>query len=73
MISYRKLAMRVLGHSPVSAVKTARRSTGKRAAALAHAHAAVSAVAGVGVGRTRPHRLPCGRDDAPRLCASMEH
>ena len=34
MISYRKLAMRVLGHSPVSAVKTARRSTGKRAAAL---------------------------------------
>lgn len=35
MISYRKLAMRVLGRSPVSAVKTARRSTGKRAAALA--------------------------------------
>lgn len=35
MISYRKLAMRVLGHSPISAVKTARRSTGKRAAALA--------------------------------------
>lgn len=35
MISYRKLAMRVLGHSPVSAVKTARRSTGKRAVALA--------------------------------------
>lgn len=35
MISYRKLAMRVLGHSPVSAAKTARRSTGKRAAALA--------------------------------------
>lgn len=35
MISYRNLAMRVLGHSPVSAVKTARRSTGKRAAALA--------------------------------------
>ncbi len=35
MISYRKLAMRVLGHSPVSAVKTARRSAGKRAAALA--------------------------------------
>lgn len=35
MISYRKLAMRVLGHSPVSAVRTARRSTGKRAAALA--------------------------------------
>ena len=35
MISYRKLAMRVLGHSPVSAVKTARRSTGKRTAALA--------------------------------------
>ena len=35
MISYRKLAMRVLGHSPVSAVKTARRSTGKRAADLA--------------------------------------
>lgn len=35
MISYRKLAMRVLGHSPVSAVKTARRSTAKRAAALA--------------------------------------
>lgn len=35
MISYRKLAMRVLGHSPVSAVKTACRSTGKRAAALA--------------------------------------
>lgn len=34
MISYRKLAMRVLGHSPVSAVKTARRSTAKRAAAL---------------------------------------
>ena len=35
MISYRKLAMRVLGHSPVSAARTARRSTGKRAAALA--------------------------------------
>ena len=35
MISYRKLAMRVLGHSPVSAVKIARRSTAKRAAALA--------------------------------------
>ena len=35
MISYRKLAMRVLGHSPVSAVKTTRRSTAKRAAALA--------------------------------------
>ena len=35
MISYRKLAMRVLGHSPVSAVKTARRSTAKRTAALA--------------------------------------
>ena len=36
MISYRKLAMRVLGHSPVSAAKTARRrSTAKRAAALA--------------------------------------
>ena len=35
MISYRKLAMRVLGHSPVSAAKTARRATGKRAAALA--------------------------------------
>lgn len=35
MISYRKLAMRVLGYSPVSAVKTARRSTAKRAAALA--------------------------------------
>ena len=34
MISYRKLAMRVLGHSPVSASKTARRSTAKRAAAL---------------------------------------
>ena len=34
MISYRKLAMRVLGHSPVSAVKTAPRSTAKRAAAL---------------------------------------
>ena len=34
MISYRKLAMRVLGHSPVSVVKTARRSTAKRAAAL---------------------------------------
>ena len=34
MISYRKLAMRVLGHSPVSAAKTARRSTAKRAAAL---------------------------------------
>ena len=35
MISYRKLAMRVLGHSPVSAPKTARRrSTAKRAAAL---------------------------------------
>lgn len=34
MISYRKLAMRVLGHSPVSAVKTACRSTAKRAAAL---------------------------------------
>ena len=41
MISYRKLAMRVLGHSPVSAVKTARRSTGKRAAALALAAALV--------------------------------
>lgn len=36
MISYRKLAMRVLGHSPVSAAKTTRRrSTAKRAAALA--------------------------------------
>ena len=35
MISYRKLAMRVLGHSPVSAARSARRSTGKRAAALA--------------------------------------
>lgn len=35
MISYRKLAMRVLGHSPVSVARTARRSTGKRAAALA--------------------------------------
>ena len=35
MISYRKLAMRVLGHSPISAAKTARRSTAKRAAALA--------------------------------------
>lgn len=35
MISYRKLAMRVLGHSPVSTVKTARRPTAKRAAALA--------------------------------------
>ena len=35
MISYRKLAMRVLGHSPVSAAKTARHSTAKRAAALA--------------------------------------
>lgn len=35
MISYRKLAMRVLGHSPVSAAKTACRSTAKRAAALA--------------------------------------
>ena len=35
MISYRKLAMRVLGHSPVSAARTARRSTAKRAAALA--------------------------------------
>ena len=35
IISYRKLAMRVLGHSPVSAVKTARRSTAKRTAALA--------------------------------------
>lgn len=35
MISYRKLAMRVLGHSPVSAVKTARRSTAKRTVALA--------------------------------------
>ena len=36
MISYRILAMRVLGHSPVSAAKTARRrSTAKRAAALA--------------------------------------
>lgn len=34
MISYRKLAMRVLGHSPVSAARTARRSTAKRAAAL---------------------------------------
>ena len=35
MISYRKLAMRVLGHSPVSAVKTASRSTAKRTVALA--------------------------------------
>lgn len=35
MISYRKLSMRVLGHSPVSAARTARRSTAKRAAALA--------------------------------------
>lgn len=35
MISYRILAMRVLGHSPVSAARTARRSTAKRAAALA--------------------------------------
>ena len=36
MISYRKLAMRVLGHSPVSAAKTThRRATAKRAAALA--------------------------------------
>ena len=35
MISYRKLAMRVLGHSPVSAARTARRSTAKLAAALA--------------------------------------
>lgn len=35
MISYRKHAMRVLGHSPVSAARTARRSTAKRAAALA--------------------------------------
>ena len=35
MISYRKVAMRVLGHSPVSAVKTARRSTAKRTVALA--------------------------------------
>lgn len=35
MISYGKLAMRVLGHSPVSAARTARRSTAKRAAALA--------------------------------------
>lgn len=35
MISYRKLAMRVLGHSPFSAARTARRSTAKRAAALA--------------------------------------
>lgn len=35
MISYRKLAMRVLGHSPVSAARSARRSTAKRAAALA--------------------------------------
>lgn len=35
MISYRKLAMRVLGQSPVSAARTARRSTAKRAAALA--------------------------------------
>lgn len=35
MISYRKLAMHVLGHSPVSAARTARRSTAKRAAALA--------------------------------------
>lgn len=34
MISYRKLAMRVLGHSPVSVARTARRSTAKRAAAL---------------------------------------
>ena len=47
MISYRKLAMRVLGHSPVSAVKTAR--------------------------RPHPHRRPCGRDDAPRLCGYMVH
>ena len=35
MISYRKLVMRVLGHSPVSVARTARRSTAKRAAALA--------------------------------------
>ena len=35
MISNRKLAMRVLGHSPVSVARTARRSTAKRAAALA--------------------------------------
>ena len=35
MLSYRKLAMRVLGHSPVSVARTARRSTAKRAAALA--------------------------------------
>ena len=35
MITYRKLAMRVLGHSPVSVARTARRSTAKRAAALA--------------------------------------
>ena len=35
MISYRKLAMRVLGHSPVSVARTARRSTAKRAAAIA--------------------------------------
>lgn len=35
MISYRKLAMRILGHSPVSVARTARRSTAKRAAALA--------------------------------------
>ena len=35
MISYRKLAMRGLGHSPVSVARTARRSTAKRAAALA--------------------------------------
>ena len=35
MISYRKLAMRVLGHSPVSVARTARRSPATRAAALA--------------------------------------
>ena len=35
MISYRNLAMRDLGHSPVSVARTARRSTAKRAAALA--------------------------------------
>ena len=51
MISYRKLAMRVLGHSPVSAVKTARRSTGKRAAALALTAALV-------VGMTLPRLCP---------------
>lgn len=49
MISYRKLAMRVLGHSPVSAVKTARRSTAKRTVALA-----LALTAALVVGMTLP-------------------